>query len=76
MFGVEEYPCHHVVIWLLVYEHVGSGVCVCVPLPWTQSLAMPEVVPVSRCVRNLKVCGHVNMVSRFSCMCPADGGLS
>ena len=29
---------------------------------------MPEVVPVSRRVRNLKVCGHVNMVSRI-CRC-------
>ena len=33
------------------------------PLQRTQSLAMPEVVPVSRRVRNLNVCGHENMVS-------------
>ena len=29
-------------------------------LPQTLSLDMPEPVPVSRCVRNLIVCGHVN----------------
>ena len=34
------------------------------PLPWTESLAMPEAVPASGRVRNFKVCGHVNMVSR------------
>ena len=28
-----------------------------------QYLAMPEVVPVSRRVRNLKVCGHENKAS-------------
>ena len=27
---------------------------------------MPEVVPASGHVRNFKVCGHVNMVSRFT----------
>ena len=32
-------------------------------LPRTESLAMPEAVPVSGRVRNLKVYGHVNKVS-------------
>ena len=35
------------------------------PLPRTESLAMPEVVPVSGRVRNLKVYGHINKVSHF-----------
>ena len=38
---------------------------VVIPLPWTESLAMPEAVLVSRRVRNLKVCRHENMVSHF-----------
>ena len=33
-------------------------------MPRTESLAMPEAVPVSGRVRNFKVCGHVNMVSQ------------
>ena len=35
-----------------------------VPMPWTESLAMPEAVPVSGRVRNLNVCGHVNKDSQ------------
>ena len=34
----------------------------------TESLAMPDAVPTSSRVQNLKVCGHVNMVSRGSCL--------
>ena len=39
------------------------------PLPRTKSLAMPELVPVSRRVQNLNVCGHVNKVFHFLLLC-------
>ena len=62
----------HSFIWLFVGTVVGIftlGMSFNIPLPWTESLAMPEAVPVSGRVRNFKVCGHVNMVSRFNINC-------
>ena len=48
------------------------------PLPRTESLAMPEAVPASGRVRNFTVCGHVNMVFGWlkGCDGHTDGNLA
>ena len=35
-----------------------------IPMPRTESLAMPEAVPMRGCVKNLNVYGHINKVSQ------------